>query len=79
MAWRGMRLGAWMGGYPGVCVGLYKIFVCAFGDCALVNTFLGIQHLLYYNPPHGVFRDQYCAIYGPPPAPRGLPINIQYC
>jgi len=32
-------------------VGLYKIFVCLFGDCALVNTILGIQHLLYCTPP----------------------------
>jgi len=26
--------------------GLYKMFVCLFGDCALVNTTLGIHHLL---------------------------------
>jgi len=32
-------------------VGLYKISVCIFGDCALVNTILGMQHLLYCNPP----------------------------
>jgi len=29
----------------------YKISVCLFGECALVNTILGIQHLVYYNPP----------------------------
>jgi len=33
---------------PHVCVGLYKRVVCLFGDCALVDTFLGIQHLLIY-------------------------------
>jgi len=32
-------------------IDLYKIFVCLFGDCALANTILGIQHLLYCNPP----------------------------
>ena len=32
-------------------VGLYKIFVCLFGECALVNTILDIQHLLYCTPP----------------------------
>ena len=32
-------------------VGLYKIFVCIFGECALVNTTLGIQHLVYCNLP----------------------------
>jgi len=26
-------------------------FVCFFGDCALVRTILGIQHLLFYTPP----------------------------
>jgi len=34
-----------------VAVGLYKRFVCVFGDCALVNTIIGIQHLLDCNPP----------------------------
>jgi len=35
-----------------VCeIGLYRIFVCLFEDCALVNTILGMQHLLYCNPP----------------------------
>jgi len=32
-------------------LGLYKIFDCLFGDCALVNTTLGIQHLVYCNLP----------------------------
>jgi len=34
--------------------GLYKTFVCAFGDCALVNAILDIQHLgltLIATPP----------------------------
>jgi len=31
--------------------GLHKIFVCLFGDCALVNLILGIQQLLYCPPP----------------------------
>jgi len=37
----------YIAGVVGVsCIGLYKIFVCLFGDCALVNTILGMQHLL---------------------------------
>jgi len=32
------------------CLGLFKRFVCLFGDCALVNNMLGGQHLLYCNP-----------------------------
>ena len=33
-----------------LALGPYKIFVCKFGGCALVNTILGIQHLLYCPP-----------------------------
>jgi len=35
-------------GWP--ALGLYKIFVCLLGDCALVNTILGIQRLLHCIP-----------------------------
>ena len=31
-------------------IGLVEIFVDLFGDCALVNTIFGIEHLLYCNP-----------------------------
>ena len=31
-------------------LGLYKIFVCLFGDYALVNTILSLQHLLDCTP-----------------------------
>jgi len=41
--------------------------VCSFGDCALVKTIIGMQHLLYCTPPPVVFCNQYCAIYGIPP------------
>jgi len=47
---------------------LHKIFVCLFGDCALVNTIPGIQHLLYCTHPL-VFCNQYCAVYVFPPPP----------
>ena len=49
-------------------LGLYKIFICVFEDCALVNTILDMQHLFYRNPSPDVFCNQYCAIYDFPPA-----------
>ena len=42
------RWGAW--------VGLYERFFCLFGDCALVNTILGVQHLLYCTPPLSILQ-----------------------
>jgi len=36
-----------MGGH----IGPYKMFVCLLGDCALVNTMLGIHYNLYRTPP----------------------------
>jgi len=35
----------------GSVLGLYKRCICLLGDSALVNTVLGIQHLLYRPPP----------------------------
>ena len=46
-------------------LGLFKIFVCVLGDCALVNTILGMQHLPSRIPPV-VFFNQHWAIYAPP-------------
>jgi len=57
---------------------LYKIFVCVFGDCALVNTVLGIQHLLYCTPPCYILQSRLLKIWAPPATPPVLPFNIQY-
>jgi len=59
-------------------VGLYKIFVCLFGDCALVNTIFGIEHLLYCNHPprcklQSILRDIWF-----PTAPPVLSFSIQH-
>jgi len=50
-------------------LGLYKTFVCLFGDCALVNTILGMGLGLRVNPSPVVFCNQYRAIYGFPRPP----------
>jgi len=49
-------------------VGPYTIFVCLFGDRALVNTILGIQHILYCTRPPVDFAMN-IAQYMPPPMP----------
>ena len=49
-------------------VGLYKIFVCIFRDCALVDSIIGTKHLLYFAPlyfAHTLYR----AMYGSPSTP----------
>jgi len=33
--------------HRGARIGLHKICVCSFGDCALINTMLGTKHLLH--------------------------------
>jgi len=59
-------------------VGLYKIFVCVFGDGALVNTILDIPHLLYCTPPplYGAINIAQSMV--SPPHPLVPPFNIQY-
>ena len=57
--------------------GLYKRFVCLFGDCALANTILGMQHLLYCNPPCCMLQSILRSIRFPP-GPPVLPFNTQY-
>ena len=57
-------------------LGLYKICVCLFGDCALVNTVLGIQHLLYCTPL--LYFAINIAQNTVSPRPPVLPFNIQY-
>ena len=56
---------------------LSKIFACLFGDCALVNTILGIVHLLYCTPPCCILQSTLRIIWFPP-APPVLSFNIPY-
>jgi len=52
-----------------VCSGLQKIFVRLFGVCALVNTIIGIQFLLYCTHPQkyvGINIAQYMVSPRPP-------------
>ena len=58
-------------------LGLYQILVCLFGNRALVNTILGIQHLLYCNPPPRILQSILRSIRFFPALPV-LPLNIQY-
>jgi len=62
---------------PEVRLGLYKRFVCLFGDCTLVNTILGMQHLLYCTPPRCILESVLRNIWfsSTPPV---FPFNIQY-
>jgi len=32
----------------GACIGLYKMFVCIFRSCALLNSIIGPKHLLHF-------------------------------
>jgi len=57
-------LGEGGGGGGGGKLGLYKVFVCSFGDCSLSYTILVTRHFIYPPP---VCCDRYCAIYGFPP------------
>ena len=57
-------------------VGLCKIFVCIFEECALFNTILGIQHLVYCNPLRCMLRSMLRSIQFPSGSPV-LPFNIQ--
>jgi len=49
-------------------VGLYKIFVCIFRDCALVTSSIATKHLLYFTPLY-LAHKQYRAMYGSPSTP----------
>jgi len=56
-------------------LGLYKRFVCWFGGCALVNSILGIQHLLNCNPPSCNLQSILRSICPPPRPPPGFVIQ----
>jgi len=49
-------------------LGLYKTFVCLYGDRALINTFLCTQHLLYF-PLHCILQSILRNTWFPPAAP----------
>jgi len=58
-------------------LGLYKIFVCLFREGALINTILGIQHLLHCTRPRCMLQSILSSTWFPP-APPASPFNIQY-
>jgi len=58
--------------------GLYKRFVCLFGECVLVNTIHGMQHPLYCTPsPRCIVQSIFCALSGFPPPPLFSLFDIQ--
>jgi len=56
--------------WRGAClslVSLYKIFVCSFRDCALINTIIGTKHLLHCSPLYCAIHIAQCMVSPRPP------------